>query len=210
MPPGSCQLTTTDASNQRPNLNARAGPAAKAKISMQAARLLVLVLRSSMHSVYTKPAMAASARLARPVLLSNSIPTLRDFSLNVSLAKGQSTCYQYYTSGLQEYKLCYISNLDLHPQFSTGMSAYVPKQRPQPHPQQNVLHVTSDDSTSSASSSSSTGSMYDIYSSPDLARCSRCHRTPSIDIKTGKSNMVQYGLNLYYCSRCAAMVGFKR
>lgn len=83
--------------------------------------------------------------------------------------------------------------------------------RPQPQPQQNVLHVTSDESVSSTSNSSytsSTGSRHNIFSSPETARCSRCHRTPSIDIQTGKSNMVQYGLNLYYCSRCAAMVGF--
>ena len=84
-----------------------------------------------------------------------------------------------------------------------------PLARPQPQPQQNVLDVTSDDSISSTSSSSSgRGSMHNIFSSPEIARCSRCHRTPSIDIKTGKSNMVQYGLNQYYCSRCATMVGF--
>lgn len=83
--------------------------------------------------------------------------------------------------------------------------------RPQPQPQQNVLHVTSDDSitsTTSSSYASSTGSRHNIFSSPESARCSRCHRTPSIDIQTGKSNMVEYGLNQYYCSRCAAMVGF--
>jgi hypothetical protein len=50
--------------------------------------------------------------------------------------------------------------------------------------------------------------MHNIFSSPEIARCSRCHRTPSIDITTGKSNMVQYGLNQYYCSRCAGMVGY--
>lgn len=76
--------------------------------------------------------------------------------------------------------------------------------RPRPYPVQNVLHVTSDDSTTSDSSSSSISS---TKSSLDIARCSRCQRTPSTDIKTGKSNMVQYGLNLWYCSRCAAMVG---
>lgn len=81
--------------------------------------------------------------------------------------------------------------------------------RPRPQPQQNVLHVTSDDSTpsSASSSSSSSSSSSESWSSPETARCSRCQRTPSIDIRTGKSNMVQYGLNLYYCSRCASMVG---
>lgn len=68
---------------------------------------------------------------------------------------------------------------------------------------QNVLHVTSDDSTTSDSSTSSTESSY----SPEFARCSRCQRTSSVDYKTGKSNMISYGMNSYYCSRCAGMVG---
>lgn len=109
------------------------------------------------------------------------------------------------------------TNLATTTNHTAGMSAYGQHSRPQPQPQQNVLHVTSGDSSSSLSSSSSSssssfssghGSMHNIYSSPEVARCSRCHRTPSIDIQTGKSNMVQYGLNQYYCSRCAHMVGY--
>lgn len=76
--------------------------------------------------------------------------------------------------------------------------------RPRPYSMQNVLHVTSDDSISSDSSKSS---MDSATSCLDVARCSRCQRTPSVDIKTGKSNMVAYGLNLWYCSRCASIVG---
>ncbi|KAF7191212.1 hypothetical protein HII31_07235 [Pseudocercospora fuligena] len=81
--------------------------------------------------------------------------------------------------------------------------------RPRPYPVQNVLHVTSDDSTSSAESSSKS-SISSTISSPELARCSRCQRTPSIDVQTGKSNMISYGLNLWYCSRCAALVGLTK
>ncbi|CAK4032591.1 Hypothetical predicted protein [Lecanosticta acicola] len=82
--------------------------------------------------------------------------------------------------------------------------------RPRPHPVQNVLHVTSDDSTSSSSSSSKSSSIDSNMSSPEFARCSRCQRTPSIDVKTGGSNMVPYGLNLWYCLRCAHLVGFDK
>ncbi|EGP88341.1 uncharacterized protein MYCGRDRAFT_92656 [Zymoseptoria tritici IPO323] len=72
---------------------------------------------------------------------------------------------------------------------------------------QNVLHVTSDDSTSSDSSSSSSANSA-LYSSPEFARCSRCHRASSIDWKTGQDkNMMRYGLNLWYCNRCASIVG---
>ena len=84
-----------------------------------------------------------------------------------------------------------------------------PLARPQPQPQQSRMDINSDGSVSSTpTSTSGRGSMHNILSSPEIGRCSRCHRTPSIDITTGKSNMVQYGLNQYYCSRCAGMVGY--
>lgn len=94
-----------------------------------------------------------------------------------------------------------------HNLMSMQTSAAYGQSRPKAYPVQNVLHVTSDDSTSSASSKSS---MESTSSLPELARCSRCQRTPSVDIKTGHSNMIAYGLNLWYCSRCASIVGFKR
>lgn len=75
--------------------------------------------------------------------------------------------------------------------------------RPRPQPIQNVLHVSDDSGSGSDTSSDYAGS------SPPLAsaRCSRCQRTSSNDVNTGKSNMLQYGLNLWYCRRCADMVG---
>lgn len=82
--------------------------------------------------------------------------------------------------------------------------------RPRPKPVQNVLHVTSDDSTSSSDSSSTDSIRSGSSSSLDTARCSRCQRTPSIDIRSGQCNMVQYGLNLWYCLRCAGVVGLHR
>ncbi|EMC94779.1 hypothetical protein BAUCODRAFT_74016 [Baudoinia panamericana UAMH 10762] len=76
--------------------------------------------------------------------------------------------------------------------------------RPRPTPvQQNVLYVSDSDSGSDSNSSMGSGMM----SPPELARCSRCQRTPSLDLNTRRSNMVQYGLNLWYCTRCAGMVG---
>jgi hypothetical protein len=89
-------------------------------------------------------------------------------------------------------------------QMQTAAAHSPQSSRPRPYPIQNVLHVTSDDSISSDDSKSS---MDSTKSSLDLARCSRCQRTPSIDTKTGKSNFFQYGLNLWYCSRCAGLVG---
>lgn len=68
---------------------------------------------------------------------------------------------------------------------------------------QDVLHVTSDESTSSDSSKSS---MDSLHCSPEFARCSRCHRTSSLD-RDGKSNMISWSINSYYCRRCAEVVG---
>jgi hypothetical protein len=84
--------------------------------------------------------------------------------------------------------------------------AHIPAaRRPQPQPLQNVLAV-GDDLSDSDSSSSSQGAM---YSPMEVARCSRCHRSQSIDVTTGKAaNMVAYGLNSFYCLRCANITGF--
>lgn len=74
---------------------------------------------------------------------------------------------------------------------------------------QDVPHLTSGESTGSGQSDSSC-SIDSGVSFMDVARCSRCQRTPSLDLHTGKCNMIQYGLNLWYCRRCAGMVGFNQ
>ncbi|OQO01053.1 hypothetical protein B0A48_13296 [Cryoendolithus antarcticus] len=72
---------------------------------------------------------------------------------------------------------------------------YPATSRPRPIPQQNVPQTTSSNSSDSGSSSSNSPSA----SSHDLshldARCSRCQRSQSTDLKTGRTNMVQFGLN---------------
>lgn len=96
---------------------------------------------------------------------------------------------------------------------SLQTSAAFPQARPKPQPiQQDVLHVSDNDSDDSinkgnSSSSSSVGLMSPQFL-PEVARCSRCHRRPSNDVATGKPSMFQYGLNLWYCTRCANIVGF--
>lgn len=88
--------------------------------------------------------------------------------------------------------------------------------RPQPHPVQNlhqdVLDLSNDgsDSSNSDSSLASSSSEQSFSTTPNSlpARCSRCQRTPSQDLTFGRpSAMLQYGLNLFYCTRCAHIVG---
>lgn len=80
--------------------------------------------------------------------------------------------------------------------------------RPKPQPLQNVLDV-SDDSVHSPGSDSSADNSPISQSLEQTIRCSRCQRTTSVDLTTRKSpNMVSYGLNLYYCTRCARIVGY--
>ena len=112
-----------------------------------------------------------------------------------------------------------------HPADNTGMasiSQFMQRQtaaahprsptRPNVRPTQNVLQVTGTNSQESVRDTSDDGCSSPepgMMSPPDFARCSRCQRTESLNPQTGQTNMIQYGLNLHYCNRCAAMVGYK-
>ena len=90
-------------------------------------------------------------------------------------------------------------------QLQTSVAHIPAPRRPQPQPLQNVLAV-GDNCSEPERSSSSQGSM---QSPMEVARCSRCHRSQSIDVSTGTAaNMVAYGLNSFYCLRCANITGF--
>lgn len=43
----------------------------------------------------------------------------------------------------------------------------------------------------------------------DIVRCSRCQRSISLE-NDSSPDAVRFGMNSYYCSRCASMVGFPR
>ena len=96
------------------------------------------------------------------------------------------------------------SGMDSLLQLQTQVAHIPPPRRPQPRPLQNVLVVSDDLSEDSSSSSQRT-----MQSPMEVARCSRCHRSQSIDASTGKAdNMIAYGLNSFYCLRCANITGF--
>ncbi|KAI9849652.1 MAG: hypothetical protein M1837_002777 [Sclerophora amabilis] len=98
---------------------------------------------------------------------------------------------------------------------------------------QDALLTTDEESASasdgfSSSPSSSLGSQDWAPTAPspapmtEIMRCSRCQRSMSQsagsdgngallgDWSTNASGMVRFGHNLYYCARCASMVGLKR
>ncbi|KAK7538766.1 uncharacterized protein J3D65DRAFT_667413 [Phyllosticta citribraziliensis] len=91
--------------------------------------------------------------------------------------------------------------------------------RPQPQPVQDVLDLSpidtrtssscSSSSSSSATSSSSSSARGSVSSATPpvlhFVRCSRCHRSGS----QGSKDMVGWGMNSYYCTRCADMVGYQ-
>ncbi|KAG4029110.1 hypothetical protein MFRU_017g00470 [Monilinia fructicola] len=84
--------------------------------------------------------------------------------------------------------------------------------------------VSSDSSSSSSSSSTSSSASYSMEPRVEVMRCSRCAKTVET-ISTlqyqgnelrrvstddaSASGMVRFGHNLYYCDRCAKMVGYK-
>jgi hypothetical protein len=98
-----------------------------------------------------------------------------------------------------------------------------------PRPQAHSAHASRSSSESSASSSSSHGSAHaqarysldSLQPRVEVLRCSRCAKcVETISTGTGgarrvssdeasASGMVRFGHNLYYCDRCARMVGYK-
>ncbi|KAI3325147.1 hypothetical protein HD806DRAFT_467387 [Xylariaceae sp. AK1471] len=72
---------------------------------------------------------------------------------------------------------------------------------------------SSSSSTSSSDSDSSFRLSMDIrpVASVEVLRCLRCHRhveTTSTD-DLASTGMIRVGFNLYYCTKCAAAVGYK-
>ncbi|KUJ10954.1 uncharacterized protein LY89DRAFT_543806, partial [Mollisia scopiformis] len=86
----------------------------------------------------------------------------------------------------------------------------------------------SSDSSSYSSSSSSSSSYSSSYTEPkrysmdsqvqprvEILRCSRCAKCVETIVTSrggedaSSSGMVKFGHNLYYCDRCARMVGYK-
>ena len=64
-------------------------------------------------------------------------------------------------------------------------------------------------STSSSSSTTSTSSTTPTPPPELLIRCSRCHRGSSLGSASSSVNgMISFGTNLYYCNRCASLVGY--
>ncbi|OJD32023.1 uncharacterized protein BKCO1_4200062 [Diplodia corticola] len=88
-------------------------------------------------------------------------------------------------------------------------AAYSYQSRPQPQPVQDVLDLSpmssrSGSDASSSTSSSSRTSVSGEVPTVQFIRCSRCHRTDT----AGSKKMIGYGINSYYCVRCADIVGY--
>lgn len=86
-------------------------------------------------------------------------------------------------------------------------AAYSYQNRPQPQPVQDVLDlspISSRSGSDTPSASSSRTSVSGDSPTVQFIRCSRCHRTDT----AGSKNMIGYGINSYYCVRCADLVGY--
>ncbi|KKZ62206.1 hypothetical protein GX50_02148 [[Emmonsia] crescens] len=57
---------------------------------------------------------------------------------------------------------------------------------------------------------SSSDSTNPAASTFDIVRCSRCQRSLCLEHASSSPGVVRFGVNSYYCSRCASMVGFNR
>lgn len=128
-------------------------------------------------------------------LSSLSTPSDEDISCPKST---HSIAFQPHLDNPSTFKMDASRLLQLQTQAAHPMSLV----RPQARPLQDVLYVEDSSERSPDSETSSPPT-----SSPSTARCSRCQRTLSFTMESAR---VSYGLNLYYCARCAEMVGYKR
>ena len=85
-----------------------------------------------------------------------------------------------------------------------------PPRRPRNEPNENT-QVTASRSSSTCASSPRSSTELSPLQSPfiDWARCSRCHRSVSVDGSLPSTTGVSFGINSYYCQRCANLVGYK-
>ncbi|KAF6240526.1 hypothetical protein HO173_001194 [Letharia columbiana] len=80
--------------------------------------------------------------------------------------------------------------------------AAYPPGRPQIQPDKDIQFGTSRSSSTSASSPRSSPESSPSHSpSTDWARCSRCHRSVSVDGSLPSMTGVSFGTNSYYCQR---------
>lgn len=84
-----------------------------------------------------------------------------------------------------------------------------PPKRSQNQPDQHT-QVTASSSSSTCDSSPRSSTESTPPQSPfiDFARCSRCHRSVSVDGSPPSMTGVSFGINSYYCQRCANLVGY--
>ncbi|KAJ5807894.1 hypothetical protein N7474_009163 [Penicillium riverlandense] len=69
-----------------------------------------------------------------------------------------------------------------------------------------AVQISQPPSTNPAPPVSTSASPPAVY---DIVRCSRCQQSLAIENKTSPG-AVQFGMNSYYCNRCASKVGFGR
>jgi hypothetical protein len=64
-------------------------------------------------------------------------------------------------------------------------------------------------SAASASSMPPPGQSPSPKPSVDIVRCCRCQRSLTVDLSSGSlKGVVPFGVNSYYCTRCARLVGY--
>lgn len=84
-----------------------------------------------------------------------------------------------------------------------------PPKRSQDQPDQHTQVTAScSSSTCDTSPRSSTESTPPQSPFRDFARCSRCRRSVSVDGSPPSMTGVSFGINSYYCQRCANLVGY--
>lgn len=80
--------------------------------------------------------------------------------------------------------------------------------RPEPKPLQKIVNTTSSENLHTGSFESNPSTPIDLLLQLKGMRCSRCRETNNLYTNNGHPAMLNYGLNLWYCVRCASFVGW--
>jgi len=144
-----------------------------------------VIPNTSSHFSTETPSLSPQLHFDPPSDPSNPLLALRETHFNLSTSPT--------SPGMDASKLLQL-------QTAAAYSVH----RPNPRPLQTENEQTSDDSSSSSSSISTPSNGPASTPSTPVIRCCRCHRSSS----SGSSGMISFGTNLYYCSRCASIVGY--
>lgn len=191
--------------------------------SLRSSHLLTLHITSPLHlltypAIPRSPNTTSNASLARGSNIATSTPSRlpSGICLQIRLPDGQPPHQSHRASdpaveqcnsrrhiGIPSTVLFTMSQLSF-------MQLQTQSSLKRPFTGGHSLSSSSTDSSVTLSSSANSGPSTSKTSCDlDIVRCSRCQRSLTIDPSGRSNNAIRFGMNSFYCQRCATVVGYK-